>query len=100
MAIGANFDAQHVALNCGTGRKIVAASAVHSDVVIIGMNTGFHGTPFLSRPVCAMVRGLKSGVARSRGTSDYKAEGEFRQTEVFDAWVRVAVTRPGGLATV
>jgi hypothetical protein len=86
VAIGADFDTQHVALNGGTSGEIVAASAVNGYIVIIGMNTGFHGTPFLVasglRHPCMRRR---RGVARTRGTSDYKTEGEFRQMEEFDA---------------
>lgn len=46
MAIGADFDVQHVALDGRTGGEIVAAGAVHRDGVIVGVDTGFHETPF------------------------------------------------------
>ena len=46
MAIGADFDVQHVALDGRTGSEIVAAGAVHRDGVIVGVDTGFHETPF------------------------------------------------------
>ena len=46
VAIGADFDAQHIAFDGGASGKRVPASAVDSNGVIVGMNTGFHGTPF------------------------------------------------------
>ena len=46
VAVRANFHFQHVALNRGTRGEIVAAGAVHRDGMIVGMNTGFHETPF------------------------------------------------------
>ena len=45
VAIGADFDAHHVALDGRAGFEGVAAGAVHSDGVIVGVNTGFHGSP-------------------------------------------------------
>jgi len=70
VAIGADFDVQHVALDGRTGGEIVAAGAVHRDGVIVGVDTGFHKDSILSRPVCtASPTGLGhySRVARSRG---------------------------------
>jgi hypothetical protein len=46
VAIGADFDVQHVALDGRTGSEIVAAGAVHRDGVIVGVDTWFHETPF------------------------------------------------------
>ena len=45
MAAGADFDVQLVALDGGTSGEIVAAGAVHGDLVIVGVNTGFHEAP-------------------------------------------------------
>jgi hypothetical protein len=45
VAVRANFDAQHVALDGRARRKSVAAGAVYGYFVIVGMNTGFHGAP-------------------------------------------------------
>jgi len=46
MAARADFDIQLVALDGRTSREIVAAGAVHRYGVIVGVNTGFHETPF------------------------------------------------------
>jgi hypothetical protein len=45
MAVRADFDAQHIALNGRACWKSIAASAMHSYLVIVGVNTGFHGAP-------------------------------------------------------
>ena len=45
MATRADFYAQHVTLDRRAGRKGVAAGAVHRHRVVVGMNTGFHGSP-------------------------------------------------------
>ena len=42
VAIGADFDAQHIALNGRASGKCVSTSAVDGDCVIVGMNTGLH----------------------------------------------------------
>lgn len=46
MAIGANLDTKHVALDGRARGKSISTSAVYGDRVIVGMNTGFHETPF------------------------------------------------------
>lgn len=46
VAIGADFHVEHVALDGGARGEIVAAGAVHGYGVVVGVNTGFHGTPF------------------------------------------------------
>jgi hypothetical protein len=46
MAIGADFDAQHVALNGRASLERVAAGAVHRNGMIVGVDTGFHGATF------------------------------------------------------
>ena len=54
VAIGADFDVELFTLDGRTGGEIVAAGAMHSDGVIVGVNTGFHEkSSILSRPVCA-----------------------------------------------
>jgi hypothetical protein len=45
MAIRADFHSQRVALDGRTRRESVAARAMHSNSVIVGVNTGFHGSP-------------------------------------------------------
>src|SRR6267378_6646017 len=62
MAIRADFDVQLVALDGRTSREIVAAGAVHRYGVIVGVNTGFHETPFCrvrSARLSDKVRGLQ-----------------------------------------
>jgi len=46
VAVGANFDAQHVALDGGAGGKRMTASTVYGDRVVVGVNSGFHDSPF------------------------------------------------------
>jgi hypothetical protein len=46
VAVRADFDAQHVTFDGGARRKRVAASTVHGYGVIIGVNSGFHDSPF------------------------------------------------------
>jgi hypothetical protein len=46
MTIRADFYAQHIALDCRAGRKRMAARAMHSNVVIIGVNSRLHDSPF------------------------------------------------------
>ena len=46
VAIGADFDAHHVAFDGRARLKRVAAGAVHRNGMIIGMNSGFHGAAF------------------------------------------------------
>src|SRR6266404_5190400 len=46
MAVRADFHAQHVALDGRASLKRVAASAVHRNGMIVGVNTGFHEAPF------------------------------------------------------
>jgi hypothetical protein len=52
---------------------------VNGDGVIVGVDTGFHETPFCggrSAPQPAMGRWY-SGVARSQATSDYNVKSDF-----------------------
>ena len=58
MATRADFDIQLVALDGRTSGEIVAAGAVHRYGVIVGVNTGFHGTPF-----CRVRSARRSGKA-------------------------------------
>ena len=45
MAARANFHPQRVALYGRTRREGVPAGAMHGNSVVVGMNTGFHGSP-------------------------------------------------------
>ena len=47
VAVGADFDIETVALDRGASLKIVTAGAVHRDGMIVGVNSGFHGAPFV-----------------------------------------------------
>src|SRR5262245_2880404 len=73
MAVGADFDVQPVALDGGTRLKIVPASTVNGYGMIVGMNTGLHESPVFRVRSARLICGeqASSGVARSRGTSDY-----------------------------
>ncbi len=46
VAIGADFDAQHVPLNGGAGLERIAAGTVDRDGVIVGVNSRLHDSPF------------------------------------------------------
>ena len=46
VATGADFDVQLVALDGRASLEVMAAGAVYRYGVIVGVNTGFHGTPF------------------------------------------------------
>jgi len=46
MAARADFDAQHITLDGRAGLERVPASTVYRNGVIVGMNTGFHESPF------------------------------------------------------
>jgi hypothetical protein len=52
VAVGANFDAQHVALHCGLGLERMSASAVNVNFVVVGMDAGFHCYLPYRWPVC------------------------------------------------
>ena len=87
MAIGADFDFEHVALDGRAGGEIVAAGAMDCYGVIIGVNSGFHEAPFVrvrsARLACSLgerctPKGCAySRVARSRGTSIIGEVGGF-----------------------
>ena len=53
VAIGADFDAQHCAFDRRARGEIVSTGTVNRNRVIVRVNTGFHESPFCSRPVCA-----------------------------------------------
>jgi len=46
VAIGANFNAQHVALDGGASGEGVPTGTVDGNGVIVGVNTGLHESPF------------------------------------------------------
>src|SRR5215813_3821790 len=73
MAVGADFHVQPVALDGGTRLKIIPASTVNGYGMIVGMNTGLHESPVCRVRSARLICGeqASSGVARSRGTSDY-----------------------------
>ena len=48
VATGADFNAEHVALDRRASLESIPASAVYGHGVIIGMDTGFHGLPFVA----------------------------------------------------
>jgi len=45
MTARANFHSQRVAFDGRTRRESVPAGAMHGNWVIVGVNTGFHGSP-------------------------------------------------------
>ena len=45
VATGADFDAEHIALDGRTRLEGAPASAVNSNGMVVRMNTGFHGSP-------------------------------------------------------
>jgi hypothetical protein len=47
VAIGANFNTQHVALDRGASLERMSASAMYGYGVIIGVDTGLHNSPFV-----------------------------------------------------
>jgi hypothetical protein len=81
VAIWANFDAQHIAFDCGARGESVPAGAMHSNSVIVRVNTGLHRISILSRPVCAAssIHRPGSGVARSQATPHYTVSRTIRQ---------------------
>ena len=46
VAVRADFHAQHLAFDGRARLEGMAAGAMHRNGMIVGMNTGFHGTPF------------------------------------------------------
>ena len=63
MAIRADFHAQHFALDGRARLKRVAAGAVHRNGMIIGMNSGFHGSARQTRQGRAVEAVTKDGHA-------------------------------------
>jgi hypothetical protein len=47
VAVGADFDVQTFALDCGAGLEVVAAGAVDGNGMIVRMNTGLHDSPIV-----------------------------------------------------
>ena len=58
MAIGADFNAQHIAFDCGTCGECIPAGAMHGYSVVVGVDTGFHVSP-----ICR-VRSARAGACR------------------------------------
>ena len=46
VAIGADFHAQHIALDGGASGESIPTGAVDGNGVIVGVNTGLHESPF------------------------------------------------------
>src|SRR6202163_688273 len=65
MAIGADFDAQELALHCRSRGERVPAGAMHGYRVVVRMNVRFHGRSPAGWPVCA-APGQASGVQSRR----------------------------------
>ena len=85
VAVRADLDLQHVALDGRTSGEIVTAGAVHRDGMIIGVNSGFHEAPFLSRPVCTAARQGLGTTAASLGREailNHTRSVKFLQTEI------------------
>jgi hypothetical protein len=81
VAIGADFDAQHIALNGRAGGKSVPTSTVDGDCVIVGMNTGLHESPFCrgrSAPHPAQAGTTEASLGRE-ATAHYNVEQRFDQ---------------------
>ena len=87
MATRTDFDAQHIALNGRTGLKGVPASAVYGYGMIVGVNTGFHDSPFC-RVRSARHPGGQRTTAASLGhetNNKYKAKRAHLKIWVFGA---------------
>ena len=67
VAIRADFDAELVALDGRASLKIVAASAMHCDGVIVGVNTGFHEAPFCRVRSARLARPWGAGLTHGDG---------------------------------
>ena len=81
MAIGADFDAQHIAFDRRARGETVPTGTVDGNGVIIGMNTGLHESPFC-RGRSAPLPEVSGNTAASLGrevTSYYNARGKIRQ---------------------
>lgn len=76
VAIGADFDTELIAFDGRASLEIIAASAMHCDGVIVGVDTGFHDAPFCRVRSARLARSWERGsligmasysrVARSR----------------------------------
>ena len=79
MAIGANFDAEHIALDGGACGKGVPAGTVYGHGVIVGMNAGLHESPFCrgrSAPPPARAGATVASLGRE-ATAHYSVNQEF-----------------------
>jgi len=77
VAIGTDFNVQPVTFYGGAGLEIVSASAVNSNGMVVGMNTGFHESPFYrvrSAPTPAMAGTTEASLGREATT--YYSEGD------------------------
>lgn len=101
VAVRADFDAQHIALGGRAGLERMPTSAVHSHSMIIGMNTGFHDSPFSFVSGLHGSPGSQGSTAASLGheaSLNYKPNWEQRKTGSVDAvdalYVRLATLVP------
>ena len=67
VAVGTDFNVQPFTFYGGTGLEVVSARAVDGNGVIVGMNTGFHESPFCrgrSAPNPAMTGSTEASLGR------------------------------------
>jgi len=73
MAVGTNFNADHVALDGRARVERIAAGAMHLYGMIIGMDSFFHGRSYLLTGLRNHGDGTYGRVARSAGNFKYIA---------------------------
>ena len=84
VAVGTDFNVQPFTFDGGTGLEVVSARAVDGYGVIVGMNTGFHESPFCrgrSAPNPAMAGSTKASLGREV-TPHYSKGREICKTGV------------------
>ena len=79
MAIGADFNAQHVALDCRACRESISASAMYGYSVIVGVDTGFHVSP-ICRVRSAQLKLTTAASLGHEAIADYTGKGRKRKT--------------------
>ena len=82
VATGADFDAQHVALDGRARLEGMPASAMDGHSVVIGVDPGFHEFSHLSWPVCAGTgkRGVTAASLGHETIRNYTAISRQRKT--------------------
>src|SRR5208337_4247182 len=93
VATGANFDAQHVALDGRTRLESMPASAVDGNGVVIGVDPGFHEFSNPSWPVCAGTgkRGVTAASLGHETICNYTAIPRERKTDVITGSVLICL---------